>query len=104
MSGFETRKRVTRRETALQSDDGGLQLMNALALNSPTALATNCVLIGHCNKADVAWTTTEFRMFVSKFSRRFVELGIFEKTAPHVTNRTSARFRFFHSLKRGLSL
>jgi hypothetical protein len=61
MSGFETWKSVTKRETALQSDDSGLLPVNALTLNSPAALATNCVLIGHCDKADVVWTGTEFR-------------------------------------------
>jgi hypothetical protein len=53
------------RETAQESDDSGLLPVNALTLNSPAALATNCVLIGHCDKADVVWTGTEFRTLVS---------------------------------------
>src|ERR1700694_5191013 len=61
MSGFETWKRVTERETAQESDDSSLPSVNALTLNSPAPLATNCVLIGHCDKADVVWTGTEFR-------------------------------------------
>jgi hypothetical protein len=49
------------REAAERSDDSGLRFMSSLTLNSPAALATNCVLIGHCDKADVVWTWTEFR-------------------------------------------
>jgi hypothetical protein len=47
-------------EAAKQGDDSGSPLANALALNSPAALATSCVLIGHCDKADLVWTRTEF--------------------------------------------
>jgi hypothetical protein len=61
MSGFETCNRVANRETAQEGDDSSLPSVNALTLNSPAPLATNCVLIGHCDKADVVWTGTEFR-------------------------------------------
>ncbi len=52
---------MTERETAQESDDSSLPPLNALTLNSPAPLATNCVLIGHCDRADVVWTGTEFR-------------------------------------------
>jgi hypothetical protein len=61
MSGFETWKGVAKRETAQERDDSGLLPVNALTLNSPAPLATNCVLIGHCDRAVVVWTGTEFR-------------------------------------------
>jgi len=34
--------------------------MNALTLDSPATLATNCVIIGHCDTADVVWIRPEF--------------------------------------------
>src|ERR1022692_1185585 len=46
MSGFETQERVTKRQLTQHSNDSGLRPVNALTLNSPAALATNCVLIG----------------------------------------------------------
>jgi len=61
MSGFDTWKRGTNGEKARQSGDSGLLPVNTLTLNSPAALAINCVFIGHCDKADVVWTGTEFR-------------------------------------------
>jgi hypothetical protein len=44
-----------------------------------------------CRRKDRVGLTHQF---VSKLRRRFVELGILEKTALHVTNRTAARFRW----------
>src|SRR2546427_358615 len=36
--------------------------VNPLTINLAAPLATNCVLIGHCDKADVVWTGTEFQV------------------------------------------
>src|SRR4051812_14548664 len=60
MSGFGSWERATKHERPRQGDDSGLRFMTALALNSATPLATNCVLIGHRDRADVVWTRTEF--------------------------------------------
>ena len=47
-------------ETSKQGDDSRSPLVNALTLDSATTLASHCVLIGHCDKADLVWTRTEF--------------------------------------------
>jgi hypothetical protein len=60
MRGFETQERVTMRQMAQRGDDSGLRHMSALTLESATTLSTNCVLIGHFDKADVVWTRAEF--------------------------------------------
>lgn len=39
-------------EAAKQGNGSGSPLANALTLDSATTLATNCVLIGHYDKAD----------------------------------------------------
>ena len=97
MSGFETCNRVANRETAQESDDSGLLPVNTLTLNSPAALATNCVFIGHCDKADGVWTGTEFRTLCehmlngnsqTDFHARFI---VTKKIGPSSRRRTVTR-------------
>src|SRR5260370_42463118 len=97
MSGFEIQERRPMRERAQQSDDSGLPPVNALTLNSPAALATNRVVIGHCDKADVVWTGTEFRTLCehmlngnsqTDFHARFI---VTKKIGPSSRRRTITR-------------
>jgi len=48
-------------ERAQERNDRRLPPANTLTVNSPATSAANSVLIGHCDKADVVWTGTEFR-------------------------------------------
>jgi hypothetical protein len=52
MLGFRSGEGVPVLEAAKQGNGSGSPLANALTLDSATTLATNCVLIGHYDKAD----------------------------------------------------